>query len=195
MISGERPVNGGDLKILRSKLGMGIREFCNLLGISAIIYHKLVKDEALGEPIKDAALAILVRWFDAHPNEVERQRVPTFVELSQMFSEVTSEMGDLQLVTMLGRNFTSLYRYQAVRKGNPNVRSANGIAKAAYVAFERMLKNGGAKGLAKWIEVVNKEGYARGAQSDMVGPKARSSVVWPRAGGIKRGGGKKKTRD
>jgi hypothetical protein len=179
MIAADRPVNGGDLKALRSRLGLDLREFCAVMGIGVFVYHGLTKDSVLGTPLRDAALALLVRWYDNNPDDVPRLHTPSFGEIKNALMDAGIKISEWHLVTLLGRNFTSFYRYRHSKDGNSMARNANGIAKASFSAFERMLQKHGKAGFKKWLAIVNLEAHARGAKSDIVDLKAGHSVIWP----------------
>lgn len=67
MISQERPVIGKDLETIRELLGVDLIDACYLFGLSMQQWSTVTGKEG-DMPVKNASLAIMVRYYDKYPH-------------------------------------------------------------------------------------------------------------------------------
>src|ERR1700733_3584694 len=78
MIAEDEPVSINDMLDLKEKLGLSDGEFCGAPGMARAVWWTMRRyPDDLDKPLLDPLLAILVRWYDRHPEDCPVKPAPT----------------------------------------------------------------------------------------------------------------------
>lgn len=158
MIPDNRPVIGRDLDTIRQEFGLLTNDIIWVLSMSITRWTQIVR-QAPDEPIKDASLALLVRFLSQHPELAVIPKQPTPAELFALMNEVT-EVEPKRFATYFGAESSASYRWM-----KSDARPSSTVTRLMHFMKIAMLMQdtgGRAQMLEKWRKTVDQEAKTRG---------------------------------
>lgn len=158
MIPSNRPVLGRDLDAVRQAFGLLTNDIIWVLSMSITRWMQIVR-QAPDEPVKDATLALLVRFLSQHP---ELAVVPKQPNASDMFA-LMNEVADVEpkrFATYFGAETSAAYRWM-----KPDARPSSTALRLMHFMKMAMLMQdtaGRSQMLESWRKTVDQEAKARG---------------------------------
>lgn len=171
MIPTDRPVLGRDLETVRQGFGLATQDIIWVLGMSITRWMQIVR-QAPDTPVKDPALALLVRFLAQHPELAVVPKVPTASEVFSLMNEAT----DVELkrfATYFGAEASASYRWM-----RPDARPASVVVRLMHFMKTALLMRdtaGRTHLLEGWRQTVASEASSRGVPD--VFQSGRWSVV------------------
>lgn len=163
MIPKNRPIQGGDLEILRQKLGLTVEDMSWMLGIAMPSWSRIVK-KGRDLPLRDGTIALIVRYLDRH---YEQSFIPVFSDPEEIMALIDSNpalLADLdgsmplkKIGILVGRESSAGHRWKHSGRG-----ISPAIARACLLIKQLAVEKGSIK---DWVEIINDESQARGVEN------------------------------
>ena len=149
-----RAVTGTDVASFREWFGLSVDECRVILGIPTSSWYKITMDEA-EQPLKDPAIALLIRYYARHPDEVPFLPTAEVQEIEEILQDIPMCYWGI----LLGRESASGHRWTSKHHHFKPV-----TARLAYYLVQNARKD--PNYLQHWKEdLVNVEATARGVEN------------------------------
>ena len=149
----QRPIQGSDLERLRRKLKLSIDEARMLFGVSMNKWVELTQGAGAREPIKNATVALLVRYYDKYPEKCPIPRAPDIDDLLELLEEGEPQK---RLGPLLGKEGVSAHRWKSTNKAmSPSVKR---LARHMMEEYEQGNRD-------EWVAMVEEEARLRGIEN------------------------------
>lgn len=154
MTSKQKPVTGADLEALKYRLGLNEQETYQLLQIPHNRWNVITKNPEV--PIDDVCIAIMVRYFDAHPDDPLVPKKINPADLYEKLDKRTKSGFTLKKFAILhGREGSSGYRLKQL-SGKPSPQLGRLMS-----IINRLFDQKGEAGLKIITKIVDAEALAR----------------------------------
>ncbi|PKU21957.1 hypothetical protein [Telmatospirillum siberiense] len=178
------PITGNDLEDLRKILGLSVTDLTFLFGFSMPHWGKIKK--AADNPVRDPAVALLARWWLAHPETCPIHQSPTPAFVRDSINEIlaTDPLGEdaplngpvskKDFGLSFGREMSAGYRWTRDNGKVPPV-----LNRLLTIAQEQINRNPETF-WKEWIGLVEEEAKARGIDDLWAEGNWHKDLVAPR---------------
>ena len=158
MIPTDRPVLGRDLETVRLAFGLATQDIIWVLGMSITRWMQIVR-QAPDAPVKDPALALLVRFLAQHPELAVIPKQPTAPEMLAFMNEI-ADIEPKRFATYFGAESSAAYRWM-----RPDARPSSTVTRLMHFLKTALLMQdaaGRTQLLEDWRKTVAQEARNRG---------------------------------
>jgi hypothetical protein len=169
LIPDDRPVSTNDMLDLKEKLGLSDGEFCGLLAIAPAVWWTMRRyPDDLEKPLLDPLMAILVRWYDRHPEDCPIKPAPTPADIALQVRDAGIGISNRMFGLLLGREESAGDRWLSRGASVPAMVAR--VLRTLDSAF-RERGRGVRRTWVEWAELAETEARARGIDGGLRGSR------------------------